>query len=108
MAFLKLNWTVGTTYKFLVRAAPSTIINATVFTAWFGDPLYNKTIGGWRLIASWTVPKTRTYLRGIYHFIQNFDADKGNITRLAELSNQRYYDETLSWKEVKEVIFTKD
>lgn len=95
--YLVLNWQPGVTYGFLTKAIPLTT-DATNFTAWFYDPS-NATNGGWRLIAEMTRPKVKTSLTGIHSFIECFDPDKGNQTRMGYYGNQWYYDSTNTWKE---------
>jgi hypothetical protein len=104
--YLVFNWTTGVTYKFLTKAIPLST-NATTYTAWFNDPK-NSTNGGWRLIAQITRPKIQTYLTGIYSFIECFDPDKGNQTRMGYYGNQWYYDSTNTWKESKSVSYAED
>ena len=71
--------------------------NATTYTAWFGDP-NNQTSDGWRLIAQWTRPKVQTYLTSFYSFLECFQADSGNKTRMAYYGNQWYFDSSETWK----------
>jgi len=95
--YLVFNWLSGVKYKFLTKAIPIAG-GATKYTAWFNDP-NNSTNGGWRLIAEMTRPKISTYLTGIYSFIECFNPDTGNKTRMGYYGNQWYYDSTNTWKE---------
>jgi hypothetical protein len=88
--YLVFKWLPGVTYKFLTKAVPLSS-DATTYTAWFNDPK-NSTNGGWRLIAEMTRPKIQTYLTGIYSFLECFDDDSGNQTRMGYYGNQWYYD----------------
>lgn len=104
--YLVFNWTAGQIYKFLTKAEPQSI-SATTYTSWFNDPT-NTTNNGWRLISQMTRPKIQTYLKGIYSFIECFNPEKGNVTRMGYYGNQWYYDETKTWKESTTVTYGED
>lgn len=59
-------------------------------------------------MAEFTRPKVKTFLNGLYSFIECFNPDYGNQTRLATYGNQWYYDSSNSWKEVTSMTFTHD
>ncbi|MGV3588503.1 MAG: DUF3472 domain-containing protein [Adhaeribacter sp.] len=102
-SYLKYNWQAGTTYKFLLHGLPAQN-NYTNYTAYF----YNPEIRNWQLIASFSRPKTSTYLKRLHSFLENFIPETGNITRQAQFSNQWIRDPQGKWLELTEARFTGD
>lgn len=96
------DWKAGVKYGFLVGAKPSGNGN-TDYTAYFHDPSKNK----WDLIAQFRRPKTTTYLKGLYSFLENFIPDTGVLERKALYENQWAYD-AAGWHELTKIIFTAD
>jgi hypothetical protein len=103
-SYLKFNWRAGTTYKFLVRGLPSGLDNSTTYTAYFLAP----EDGSWKLIASFKRPKTSTYLKGLYSFLENFNTETGNVKRMALYSNQWVRDNLGNWMQLTKATFTID
>ncbi|MFD2825012.1 DUF3472 domain-containing protein [Leeuwenhoekiella polynyae] len=99
---LKYNWSAETTYKFLLKGEPSEN-NSTDYTAYFYAPELE-----WQLIASFRRPKTASYLKGFYSFLENFSPLTGNKERKALYKNQWVYDTSGSWTEITEAKFTVD
>lgn len=102
-SYLKYNWKAENTYKFLLHAKP-TADNYTTYTAYFFAPEENK----WLLIASFKRPKTVTYLKSLYSFLENFIPETGNIERLGYFDNQWALDTKNNWAELNRVTFTAD
>lgn len=102
-SYLNYMWKAGNTYKFLVHAEPAEN-NYTNFTAWFFAPEDGK----WRLIASFSRPKTHSYLTGLHSFLENFDPEQGTITRKVLFGNQWTAGADGSWKAVTQSKFTND
>ena len=102
-SYLRYNWKAETTYKFLLQAKP-TINNYTTYTAYFFSPELND----WQLIASFSRPKTQTYLRGLHSFLENFSNTRGYLTRSAEYSNAWIRNENGVWNELNVAKFTGD
>ncbi|GAA4462472.1 hypothetical protein GCM10023189_39180 [Nibrella saemangeumensis] len=102
-SFLRYNWKAGNTYKFLVRARPA-MNNYTDFSAYFFAPEE----GTWRLIASFSRPKTNTYLKGLYSFLENFNPNTGNLERSAYYGNQWAFTKGGNRFEVSRVTFSAD
>lgn len=100
-SFLRYNWKAGVTYKFLLKGEPDGKGN-TVYTAWF-MPESEK---DWKLIASFSRPKTNTYLTGFHSFLENFMPTEGYLTRKVDFNNQWVYDG--NWKSVESAKFTVD
>ena len=96
------NWKTDVTYGFLVGAKP-TGNGSTDYTAYFYDPEINN----WSLIAQFRRPKTDTYLRHLYSFLENFIPDQGVIARQGLYENQWVYDKS-GWHELTKVTFTAD
>ena len=57
----------GFNYGFLIGAKPSSV-GYTDYVAYFFDPEMNE----WNLIAQFRRPKTTTYLKRLYSFLENF------------------------------------
>jgi hypothetical protein len=102
-SYLRYNWKAGNTYKFLLQGVP-TEDNYTVYTAYFFAPEENK----WFLIASFKRPNTSTYLKGLYSFLENFNPNYGDKTRVAYYGNQWVLDTEGNWSELNKIRFTGD
>ncbi|MEB0263354.1 MULTISPECIES: DUF3472 domain-containing protein [unclassified Mucilaginibacter] len=83
-SYLQYPWQAGKTYAFLLEAEPNATKNATTYTAWFKE----KSSNTWLLIASFLRPKTNRYLNDLYSFVENFEPDNGDKTRMAYFTNQ--------------------
>jgi hypothetical protein len=102
-SYLNYLWKAGDTYRFLLRGKPLDDTH-TAFTAWFFAP----EDGYWRLIASWSRPRTHTWLTGLHSFLENFDPEQGDKTRLVLFSHQWVGDAQGNWAPVDRARFTGD
>lgn len=102
-SYLRYNWKAGTTYKFLLKGQPIGN-NHTVYTAWFFAP----EVGEWRLIASFSRPKTNSWLTGFHSFLENFSPNQGIYERKVLFDNQWVVDKNGKWTEVNRAKFTAD
>lgn len=102
-SFLRYNWKAGTTYKFLLKGQPVEN-NHTVYTAWFFAP----ELGEWKLIASFSRPKTNSWLTGFHSFLENFSPNQGIYERKVLFGNQWVVDNKGNWKETNRARFTAD
>ncbi len=102
-SYLKYNWKVNNTYKFLVGAKPNDT-GFTTYSAYFFAPEESK----WLLIASFKRPRTNTYLKGLYSFLENFDTQTGNVSREANYTNQWAFDSQKGWIEINKITFSAD
>ena len=102
-SFLRYDWKAGNTYKFLLKGEPAEN-NHTVYTAWFFAPEE----GEWRLIASFSRPKTNSWLTGFHSFLENFSPNQGIYERKVLFSNQWVADKENNWTEVNRARFTAD
>ncbi|MET0243247.1 MAG: DUF5077 domain-containing protein, partial [Flavitalea sp.] len=102
-SFMVFNWRAGTTYKFLTKGTPDGAGN-TVYTSWFFAPELNT----WKLMATWSRPKTEKYLTNLHGFLENFYPDQGYLGRKALWGNQWVKLKTGEWKEVTEFRFSVD
>ena len=102
-SYRKYLWKAATTYRFLLKAAPS-INNSTDYTAWFFAPEINH----WELIASFRRPKTDTFVKRPHSFLENFIPENGNITRMGYYSNQWVHSVGGKWTELVKAKFTAD
>lgn len=100
-SWMKYSWVAGKTYAFLVKATPKGN-GTTDYSAWFQDTAQQK----WHFIASFSRPHTNTYLKHFHSFLENFNPDKGFLTRKAYYKNQWYY--TDRWHPVHEAVLTMD
>ncbi|MBW6537098.1 MAG: DUF3472 domain-containing protein [Mariniphaga sp.] len=102
-SFLRYNWKAGTTYRFLLKGEP--VGNgSTDFTAWIFAPEE----GEWKLIASFRRPKTDTWLKGLYSFLENFSTETGDLSRKAYYFNQWVCNTNSQWTELTKIKFTAD
>lgn len=102
-SYLRYNWKAGQTYQFLLRGRP--VENGyTTYTAYF--KAINET--NWQLIASFRRPKTTTYLKSLYSFLENFIPETGNVQREVEFSNQWIRSKDGKWCELTNAQFTGD
>ncbi|HTE23956.1 DUF3472 domain-containing protein [Flavitalea sp.] len=102
-SYLPFNWKAGTSYRFLTRGKPDGAGN-TVYTSWFFAPEN----GTWKLMATWSRPKTSKYLTNFHGFLENFYADSGYLERKAFWSNQWVRLASGSWKEITQYKFSVD
>ena len=103
-SFLRYNWTAEKQYSFLLKAAPDAAHNRTVFTAYFKDPDVDK----WLLIASFSRPKTNTYLKNLYSFLENFNTETGHLQRKVLFTNQWIKTTSGQWIPIDKIKFTAD
>ncbi len=102
-SYLVYPWKAGSTYRFLNRARPDGDGN-TIYTAWFKAPDERK----WRLVASFSRPKTSKYLTRLHSFLENFRDTAGYLERGAKFSDQWICDTSGKWHPVTEANFTGD
>ena len=102
-SYLVYPWVAGKTYRFLTRVEPDGDGN-TVYTAWFGD----KARDTWRLIASFSRPKTDTDLKGFHSFLENFSPSRGHLGRRAHYGNVWVRDTEAQWHECTQARFSVD
>ena len=102
-SYMLFDWKAGTTYKFLTHGKPDGAGN-TVYTSWFFAP----ETGNWKLIATFTRPKTSKYLTNFHGFLENFIPDEGYVGRKAHWSNQWVRLASGTWSEITEFKFTVD
>lgn len=100
-SWLHYSWTPGTRYKALVGVKPDGAGN-TVYTAYFYAD------GEWKLIASFSRPKTNTYYKGAYSFLENFDPTQSYKKRSVIYGNQWIRLASGTWKELTEAKFSCD
>ncbi|GAB3022704.1 DUF3472 domain-containing protein [Spirosoma pulveris] len=102
-SFLRYNWVAGQTYRFLLHAQPESG-GYTTYTAYF-MPVNG---ANWQLIASFKRPKTTTYLKSLYSFLENFTPETGNVSREVEFANQWVRSKEGHWQELIHAQFTGD
>jgi hypothetical protein len=102
-SYRKYMWKADQTYRFLLKGEPS-VNNSTDYTAYFYAPEKGK----WELIASFRRPKTTSYLKNLYSFLENFIPETGFITRKGFYSNQWICDKNGTWFELSSAKFTAD
>lgn len=102
-SYLHFPWKVGNTYRFLTRVKPDNEGN-TIYTAWFFAPEESC----WRLIASFSRPKTETYYRKAHSFLENFYPEQGYLTRMVYFGNQWFRSRSGEWIPATEAMFTYD
>ena len=96
------NWKAGVNYGFLIGAKPRGD-GSTDYTAYFHDPETTE----WNLIAQFRRPKTETYLKHLYSFLENFIPEQGVLARKGLYKNQWAYDAN-GWHELTKITFTAD
>ncbi len=102
-SYLRYQWSAGNTYRFLAKVHPDGTGN-TVYTAYFFAPEENK----WRLIASFSRPKTDTWYTGAHSFLENFNPNAGWRERSVRFGNQWARDKDGNWYELTNGRFTCD
>ncbi|MCB1022967.1 MAG: DUF3472 domain-containing protein [Acidobacteria bacterium] len=102
-SFRSFNWRAGTRYRFLLKGEPAGN-NFTDFTGYFFAP----EIGRWQLIASFRRPKTNTYLKGLYSFLENFRPEMGATSRKVMFENQWIGYDNGKWYELTQAKLTAD
>jgi hypothetical protein len=102
-SYLNFPWKAGNTYRFLLHAAAAGDRNAA-YTAWWFAPEE----GRWRLIASFSRPRTKTGLTGLYSFLENFEPERGNLERYVLFNNGWAGDDSGHWVPLQRARFTVD
>ncbi|GAA4101022.1 DUF3472 domain-containing protein [Mucilaginibacter panaciglaebae] len=97
-------WVAGKTYCFLVHAQGDIAAETTIYTAYFKP----KEKGQWQLIACFKRPQSGSYLKGLHSFVENFDPENGDKTRMALFANQWTIDIEGKWSPVYFATFTGD
>lgn len=100
-SFMPYDWIPGNTYKFLMRVCPDGK-GSTVYTAYFCDAADGK----WRLMASFSRPKTDTWYRNAHSFLENYNPLMGYKTRRAYYNNQWACTKDGEWIPITEAVFT--
>ncbi|EAR98942.1 nematoblast specific protein (macronuclear) [Tetrahymena thermophila SB210] len=103
-SYLVYPWVADVSYQFKLVGQPSTN-GYSVFSAYFKDPTKSQ---DYILIASWKRPKTQSYLSGLYSFLENFNPEKGNISRKVYYNNQNAIDNLGNQVKVLSANFTYD
>lgn len=101
-SFTKYNWKTGVTQKFLINIHPEGN-GRTLFTAYFYFPEKKR----WELLASFSRPKTETYIVGPHSFLENFLDRQGFLTRMAYYGNQFAWKDG-KWHPIERIRFTGD
>ncbi len=102
-SFKRVNWVAGQTYTFLLNGHPDAD-GYTTYTAYFMAPDKPE----WQLIASFKRPKTTTYLKSLYSFLENFVPETGNRQREVYFANQWVRGTDTQWRELTTAQFTAD
>lgn len=102
-SYLKYPWKAGETYKFLMRVRPEGA-DHTTYTAYF----YATEEKEWRLIASFSRPKTHTWYTHAHSFLENFNPEQGYLSRKVFYGNQWARSKDGKWTRVTEATFTHD
>lgn len=102
-SYLKYPWKAGETYKFLMRVRPEGA-DHTTYTAYF----YATEEKEWRLIASFSRPKTHTWYTHAHSFLENFNPEQGYLSRKVFYGNQWARSTEGKWMRVTEATFTHD
>lgn len=102
-SFLRYDWNVALTYKFLTQVKPDGKGNTT-YTSYFYAADENR----WRLIASFLRPETDVHYTGAHSFLENFIPEQGYLTRKVLFSNQWFKTVDGEWIEADEATFTND
>ncbi len=101
-SYLIYPWKAGVTYRFLTEVKPDGN-GSTRYTCWFGPK-----DGDFRLIASFSRPKTNTTLKGFHSFLEDFAPETGNLTRQGFYGNVWVRDIDGNWHECTEATFSVD
>jgi Domain of unknown function (DUF3472)/Domain of unknown function (DUF5077) len=102
-SYMNYMWQAGNTYRFLMHAKPDGK-GRTEYTAYF----YAPELGKWQLIASFSRPKTDTYLKHLHSFLENFEPEQGTKTREVHFNNEWICDNNGKWTELTKARFTGD
>lgn len=102
-SYLRFNWKADITYKFLTQVKPLDN-NSTVYTSYFFDT----EMGEWLLIASFKRPQTHTWYTRPHSFLENFEPERGALTRKGFYNNQWACDTEGVWTELTKAQFTND
>ena len=93
-SLLVYNWKTASTYKILTGIKPLSN-GSTQYVCYYFAP----EIGAWRLMAKMERPKTQTWYKGAYSFLEDF-AGSGEKTRMGYYGNQWMRTAAGQWVEV--------
>ncbi|MCR5183869.1 MAG: DUF3472 domain-containing protein [Opitutales bacterium] len=96
-------WETGKTYGFLTRVHPNND-KTTDYTSYFFDKEKQR----WHLVAKLRRPKTNTWLRSPYSFVENFSVKNGYKSRAASFSNTWVWDKKGDAFNLDDLTFTTD
>ena len=102
-SFLRYNWSVENTYRFLNSVEPDGNGN-TIYTAYF----YSVNQQKWKLIAQFLRPKTNTWYTRPHAFLESFLPQNGFMGRKGFYHNQWTADAEGNWHELTNATFTGD
>ena len=101
-SFMDYDWKPGKTYGTLVHVRPAGN-GSTDYTGYFRDEE-----GQWHLLASFRRPKTNTWYKGAYSFLECFDPSTSINARSVRFGNQWVRMKDGRWAEVTEARFSCD
>ncbi len=102
-SFMEYDWKAGETYKFLCHIVPRGN-GKTEFTGYFFFPESGK----WELLCSFLRPKTDTYFKGPYSFLESFIDVNGSRFRRVYFGNQWAVTKGGRWFPVNRMKLTGD
>jgi len=102
-SYMKYIWRAGETYRFLMHIRPAEN-NRTEYTAYFFFP----ETGRFEMIASFSRPRTQTYIEWPHSFLENFHDTQGYIERTALYGNQWARTDSGEWFAPAKIRFTTD
>ena len=102
-SYMEYSWKTGETQKFLMHVRPDGC-GSTEFTAYFFFP----ETGRFERIASFSRPKTDTWLVRPHSFLENFHDTAGHLTRMAYYGNAWAYTADGRWLAPERIRLTGD
>ncbi len=100
---LVYDWKTGEPQRFLVTSAPGDGGSAIYSGYWFHPEKKE-----WKLMASFSAPKTSASLSGLYSFSEDFDGSNGQLRRKALFGNQWARSDDGAWHEITTATFSHD
>jgi hypothetical protein len=98
------NWKSGTTYRFLITAAPDSTKQTTAYAGYFFVPETQK----WKLIACFSAPRDGRPFSHLYSFVEDFEGSNGQQLRKAFFGNPWVKRENGEWMELTTSQFSCD
>jgi hypothetical protein len=103
-SFFPLKWTLGENYRLLISLTRAE--NRAAYTNWLYEPEAKK----WSNLVTFSVPSSKTTMRGLYSFVEDFRRNRESTqhTRRAQFGHGAVLTKSGMWQPLRKARFTGD